>query len=240
MSTQAQQQYEQQQPEQYQEPPPEIVDVEVPPEAVELRQEAQEPPDEAEATDDAKQAPDEAQESHDEAAPDDDAKQPDVDIDEPHTEHMDDMVAPEHIDEPMSPERGSQGDAVEDAGQFETFDAPTYEAPDFSSESAPPAAPATGQGGYPRVVEVRDSGVRYTLDLQTGERRARKEPATGLGEDSSLRVVQWSDKPVKSRFQPLGSGVVILGRGGVRFEPGAMRERSTRDTGAPRSRPERM
>ena len=62
-------------------------------------------------------------------------------IDEPHTEHMDDAVAPEHIDEPLSPERGSpaqvgeKAEVVEKEAEFESFDAPSFEAPNFKEEA---------------------------------------------------------------------------------------------------------
>ena len=170
-------------------------------------------------------------------------EQPTIDTDEPHSEHMDDVEAPEHIEEPLEPERGSDADVheVSEASKEETFeslDAPSFEAPNFSEEATPPPA---SQGGYPRVVEVLDGGVRYTVDLQTGERRAVREGETGLGDDATMRVVRWSEKPVKARSQNVGNGVVVVGRGGVRYVPGAHREPGgARDTSGPRSRPERM
>ena len=90
------------------------------------------------------------------------------------------------------------------------------------------------------MVEVHDSGVRYTVDLQTGSRRAVREDS-GLGEDASLRVVAWSEKPPKSRAsQTVGSGTIVLGRGGVRFVPGEAPRRHPRNTDGPRAAAERM
>ena len=163
-------------------------------------------------------------------------------IDEPHSEHMEAPAPPEHNDEPLSPERGSpaqvgeKAEVVEKEAEFESFDAPSFEAPNFKEEAKPPAK----QGGYPRVVEVHDSGVRYTVDLQTGSRRAVREDS-GLGEDASLRVVAWSEKPPKSRAsQTVGSGTIVLGRGGVRFVPGEAPRRHPRNTDGPRAAAERM
>ena len=178
-------------------------------------------------------------------------KQPQLDVDEPRTEHMEEPVAPP-LDEPLEPERGSDADStygpVEKAANaaLDAFTAPDFEAPDFSeaagattAQAKPPASEP--QGGYARVVEVVDHGIRYTVDLTTGEKKAVREGESGLGDDATLRVVKWSKEPVKARNQNIGNGSIVVGRGGVRYVPGVRHEPGgARDTGAPRSRPERM
>ncbi len=178
-------------------------------------------------------------------------KQPQLDVAEPRTEHMEEPVAPP-LDEPLEPERGSDADntygPVEKAANaaLDAFTPPDFEPPDFSeaasattAQAKPPASEP--QGGYARVVEVVDHGIRYTVDLATGEKKAVREGESGLGDDATLRVVKWSKEPVKARNQNIGNGSIVVGRGGVRYVPGVRRESGgARDTGGPRTRPERM
>ena len=124
-------------------------------------------------------------------------------------------------------------------GDLASFALTTFEAPNFREETKPPASEP--QGGYARVVEVVDHGIRYTVDLTTGEKKAVREGESGLGDDATLRVVKWSKEPVKARNQNIGNGSIVVGRGGVRYVPGVRREPGgARDTGGPRTRPERM
>ena len=219
------------------------------------------PEDPDDALDAPSDAADEPQE-RDAVPPDTEAvvKQPDVpvepapphiDVDEPRTEHMEEPVAPS-LDEPLEPERGSDANStygpVEKAANaaLDAFTAPDFEPPDFRAEASattaqakPPASEP--QGGYARVVEVVDHGIRYTVDLATGEKKAVREGESGLGDDATLRVVKWSKEPVKARNQNIGNGSIVVGRGGVRYVPGVRRESGgARDTGGPRTRPERM
>ena len=138
----------------------------------------------------------------------------------------------------MEEEVAAKAEVAEKDDDYESFDAPSFEAPNFKEEAEPVTAKS---GGYPRVVEVVDHGIRYTVDLQTGERKAVREGESGLGDDATMRVVKWSEKPVKSRPQTVGNGTIVIGKGGVRYVPGAHRESGgARDTSGPRSRPERM
>ena len=74
-----------------------------------------------------------------------------------------------------------------------------------------------GPQGHPRVVEVREGDRVYSLDLQTGARRARKATPDDPV-DGPLQVVAWGDAgPKLTKGIHVGAGRIELTRAAIRY-----------------------
>ena len=161
-------------------------------------------------------------------------------VEPPPLDEDDGQGAP-HDEGPDEVKDSAQDDATasaKDAEEFEPMDAPTFEPPVYEEATHMPpdgtveVSRQRGPQGHPRVVEVREGDRVYSLDLQTGARRARKAtPEDPVG--GPLQVVAWQDAAPKLMKEiHVGAGRIELTRAAIRYVPGGPRDRS----GGPRDR----
>ena len=168
-------------------------------------------------------------------------KQPTIDVDEPHTEHMDDAMR--HRSTSTSPchrsgarkrrwvrkPRWSRKEA-----EFESFDAPSFEAPNFKEEArAGDGQVRVATHGWSRYTTA-ECATPSTCRRARVVRCARTAASARTRRCASLRGRR--SRPKSRASQTVGSGTIVLGRGGVRFVPGEAPRRHPRNTDGPARR----